>query len=241
MSSVHGDRAQDANFVQMRPCQALQNRALRFGACALDGQNALVSQSQNRRTANSRDLLRGAFHRKRIENAARVLNPGRGAPQQPEPALGIEPAEVAGSVPANAGTFEFGSGISGSVKVSGEHMLTRDDDLPDLACRKAEFTKTGVVQRGEGSALLFADDAQRQIGDGHALLRPLPAGASVVLISSGAARLPRSTAPCSGRARPLPDTIPTAGRRRHPGPIPRSKSSSAAICRPGKGMIWTAS
>jgi hypothetical protein len=32
-------------------------------------------------------------------------------------------------------------------------MLTGDDDLPDLAGKEAEFTKTGVVQRGEGSAL----------------------------------------------------------------------------------------
>ena len=38
----------------------------------------------------------------------------------------------------------------------------------------------------------------------------------------------------------LPNAIPMAGRRRRPRPNPRSKSFSAAICRPGKGMIWTA-
>ncbi len=55
------------------------------------------------------------------------------------------------------------------------------------------------------------------------------------------ARQPRSTALSSERARHLPNAIPMADRRSHPGPVPRNKSFSAAICRLGKGMIWMAS
>jgi RNA polymerase sigma factor (sigma-70 family) len=43
------------------------------------------------------------------------------------------------------------------------------------------------------------------------------------------------------RARETLNAIPTAGRWRRPGRMPPSNSSSAAICRLGKGTIWTAS
>src|SRR6516165_3080534 len=54
-----------------------------------------------------------------------------------------------------------------------------------------------------------------------------------------AARLSRSTAPCSGRARRLPNAIPTADHRSCSRRITRSKSFSAVIYGPGKGSIWT--
>src|SRR6266566_1450656 len=45
----------------------------------------------------------------------------------------------------------------------------------------------------------------------------------------------------SGRARRLLNPIPTTGHLWYSRQIPHSKSSSDAISRPGKGMIWTAS
>ena len=50
-----------------------------------------------------------------------------------------------------------------------------------------------------------------------------------------------STVPCSGRARRSPIATLTAGRRLSPSQLPRSKSSSGAICRLGKATMWTAS
>jgi RNA polymerase sigma-70 factor (ECF subfamily) len=46
-------------------------------------------------------------------------------------------------------------------------------------------------------------------------------------------------APCSGRARRLPNATPTADHRSCPRRITRSKSFSAVIYRPGNGSIWT--
>jgi RNA polymerase sigma-70 factor (ECF subfamily) len=54
-------------------------------------------------------------------------------------------------------------------------------------------------------------------------------------------RPPRSTAPCSGRARRLPNAIRTGDRLQRPNLVPRSRSCSVGICARGKTTISTAS
>lgn len=132
MPLVHRQLVEMSNFIDVSPSQGgleVVGQALADRGTSGDGQEAAARHPHKCR-ALDRAVFHGyTFHREGIKFSAIVLYPGGTASQEPESALFVEFARIAGAMPDLDADLEFGLFISAALQITLKDMPTCNDDL----------------------------------------------------------------------------------------------------------------